>query len=267
MLYQTIIVYEHRTEKAHIITMNINNESDEALDVRLQTIKEELNEQITIPDPETFPITFKPQISEATFIENVKKAQHYIEKGEAAQIVLSQKMEADITGDPFTIYRELRTSNPSPYMFYIDFSDYLIIGASPESLVQTTDNQVVTNPIAGTRPRGTTIAEDEALQQELLADKKETNEHDMLVELSKEDLSLICDTDSIHVPVYQDVVKYEHVMHIVSEVYGTLKENSSSIDALIACLPAGTVSGSLKFVPCKLLMKSKQNVEDFTLGE
>ena len=266
MLYQTIIVYEHRTEKAHIITMNINNESDEALDARLQTIKEQLSEQMTIPDPETFPITFKPQISEATFIENVKRAQHYIEKGEAAQIVLSQKMEADITGDPFTINRELRTSNPSPYMFYIDFSDYLIIGASPESLVQTTNDQVVTNPIAGTRPRGATVAEDDELQQELLTDKKETNEHDMLVELSKDDLALICDTSSIHVPVYQDVVKYEHVMHIVSEVHGTLKENSSSIDALIACLPAGTVSGSPKVRSMQIINEIETERRGFYAG-
>src|SRR5699024_1784799 len=246
MLYQTIVVYEHHTETAHIITVNIDEVSETELNIRLQTIKEELDQHFPISDPEAFPITFKPQISKTTFMENVKKAQKYIDDGETTQIVLSQRMIADITGDPFSIYRELRTANPSPYMFYIDFSYYLIIGASPESLVQTNGKNVITNPIAGTRPRGKTSDEDKALQRELLADEKEVAEHDMLVELSKTDLTTICQNTSIHVPIYKDIVKYEHVMHIVSEVHGELREDASSIDALIACLPAGTVSGSPK---------------------
>src|SRR5699024_4072088 len=147
-----------------------------------------------------FTFTFKPQISKTTFMDNVKKAQKYIDDGEATQIVLSQRVIADIAGDPFSIYRELRTANPSPYMFYIDFSDYLIIGASPESLVQTDSKNVITNPIAGTRPRGKTSDEDVALQRELLADEKEVAEHDMLVELRKTDLTTICKNISTHVP-------------------------------------------------------------------
>lgn len=266
MLYHTIVAYEHRTETAHIVTINIDEVSEIELDKRIQTITTALDEHMSIPDPEAFSIQFKPQISKEVFMDNVQKAQQYINNGEAAQIVLSQQMIADLNGDPFSIYRELRSSNPSPYMFHIDFTDYLIIGASPESLVQTTGNQVVTNPIAGTRPRGKTIAEDDVLQHELLADKKELAEHDMLVELSKTDLANICTKPSIQVPVYKDVVKYEHVMHIVSEVHGLLKKDKTSMDALIACLPAGTVSGSPKIRAMQIINEMETKRRGFYAG-
>lgn len=253
MLYQTIIVYEHRTEKAHIITMNLDGAGEQELDERLEKINKELDTQLRISDPELEKITFKPKISKEKFVANVQKAKQYIEAGEVEQIVLSQRMVADLNGDPFSFYRQLRSANPSPYMFYIDFTDYLIIGASPESLVQTTGKKVVTNPIAGTRPRGKTVTEDEQLERDLLADKKELMEHEMLVELSKKDLQTICTHASIQVPVHMDVVKYEHVMHIVSEVHGSLQEDKSSIDAFIACLPAGTVSGSPKIRAMQLI--------------
>lgn len=266
MLYHTIVAYEHRTETAHIVTINIDEVSEIELDKRIQTITTALDEHMSIPDPEAFSIQFKPQISKEVFMDNVQKAQQYINNGEAAQIVLSQQMIADLNGDPFSIYRELRSSNPSPYMFHIDFTDYLIIGASPESLVQTTGNQVITNPIAGTRPRGKTIAEDDVLQHELLADKKELAEHDMLVELSKTDLANICTKPSIQVPVYKDVVKYEHVMHIVSEVHGLLKKDKTSMDALIACLPAGTVSGSPKIRAMQIINEMETKRRGFYAG-
>lgn len=266
MMYQTIIVYEHRTEKAHIVTMNIDHVSENTLDERLQKINSELDKQVFIPDPEANKVMFEAQISKATFIDHVKRAQSYIKSGEASQIVLSQRMIAELNGDPFSFYRQLRTANPSPYMFYIDFTDYIIIGASPESLVQTTGRNVVTNPIAGTRPRGKTATEDDTLQQELLADKKELSEHEMLVELSKTDLNDVCEVESIHVPVYMEVVKYEHVMHIVSEVHGTLKENKSSMDALIACLPAGTVSGSPKVRAMQIINEIETERRGFYAG-
>jgi len=246
MIYQTIIVYEHRTEKAHILTINLDHVPETELDKRIQKVSDELDKYVPIPDPEPSSVRFEAQIAKQKFIDKVIKAKRYIKNNDAKQIVLSQRMIADLHGDPFSFYRELRTANPSPYMFYIDFTDYLIIGASPESLVQTTGNHVVTNPIAGTRPRGKSKEEDDALQADLLADQKELTEHDMLVALSKADLHVACEHESIHVPVYKDVVKYEHVMHIVSEVHGTLHKNKTSIDALIACLPAGTVSGSPK---------------------
>src|SRR5699024_7400189 len=143
---------------------------------------------------------FTPQIDQTTFINNVNKAKQYIQNGETEQIVLSQKMKAEINGDPFSLYRELRTAKPSPYMFYIDFSDYLIIGASPESLVQTTGHEVVTNPIAGTRPRAETTGEDAALRIELLQDKRDIAEHNILADLNKSDLATICTASSIQEP-------------------------------------------------------------------
>lgn len=266
MVYDTIIVYEHRTEKAHIVTMNIDDVTEHELDERLRVMNEQLDKQVAIPDPETYKVTFKPQISKEKFIENVKRAKQYITSGETEQIVLSQRMIANLDGDPFSFYRQLRTANPSPYMFYIDFADYLIIGASPESLVQTTGQNVVTNPIAGTRPRGKTASEDEILQEDLMTDEKELSEHNMLVDLSKADLKNVCDDKSIHVPVYKEVVKYEHVMHIVSEVHGTLKENNSSIDALIACLPAGTVSGSPKVRAMQIINEIETERRGFYAG-
>ena len=243
MLYDTIIVYEHRTEKAHIIALNVQNLKEVELDERLTKINHELSTPINIAEPNLTPITFSAQLKKEEFINRVQSAKRYIERGEAAQIVLSQRMVATFEEDPFSFYRELRTRNPSPYMFYIDFTDYFILGASPESLVQTNGRNVVTNPIAGTRRRGKTEAEDKVLENDLLQDKKELTEHEMLVELSKRDLEKVCEIQSIHIPVLKDVVKYEHVMHIVSEVHGTLREDKSSFDALIACLPAGTVSG------------------------
>lgn len=246
MVYDTIIAYEHRSEKAHIIAINVHDETEAALDERLKRVEKELDQSISIEDPNLLTIDFQPQVSKEVFISQVEKALDMIHRKEAEQIVLSQRMVTDLQGDPFSFYRLLRTANPSPYMFYLDFTDYLIIGASPESLVQTTGKNVVTNPIAGTRPRGKNEAEDVALEKELLADKKELIEHDMLVERSIKDLEPICAEASIHVPVHKAIVKYEHVMHIVSEVHGTLKDECTSIDALVACLPAGTVSGSPK---------------------
>lgn len=243
MLYDTIIVYEHRTEKAHIIALNVQNLKEVELDERLTKINHELSAPVNIAEPNLTPITFSAQLAKEEFINRVQTAKRYIERGEAAQIVLSQRMVATFEEDPFSFYRELRTRNPSPYMFYIDFTDYFILGASPESLVQTNGRNVVTNPIAGTRRRGKSEAEDKVLENDLLQDKKELTEHEMLVELSKRDLEKVCELQSIHIPVLKDVVKYEHVMHIVSEVHGTLREDKSSFDALIACLPAGTVSG------------------------
>lgn len=243
LLYDTIIVYEHLAEKAHIVTLNVREESEAQLAMRMEKIERQLERQITINDPVLAPLTFEPQMSERAFINNVKKAQRYIERGEVSQIVLSQRMIAEMECEPFSLYRKLRVANPSPYMFYIDFDVYYIIGASPESLVHTTGNNVVTNPIAGTKPRGSSADEEAAYVKELTTDPKEIAEHDMLVQMSKEDLFHVCDEKTVHVPVHKQVVKYEHVMHLVSEVHGMLRKDKTSLDALQVCLPAGTLSG------------------------
>lgn len=257
MLFKNIIVYEHRNDTAHLITINIDNEPEEKLDHQLQQMSESLTKNVEIPNPNGSNIDFKLDISKQDFIKQVEQAKEHIANNDALQIVLSQRMVANMNGDTFSFYRNLRANNPSPYMFYIDFHDYLIIGASPESLVQTTDKQVVTNPIAGTRPRGINEKDDERLIKELLNDEKEVSEHEMLVELSIEDMKKVCDANSITIPVHKGIEKYEHVMHIASEVQGILREDLTSIDALIACLPAGTVSGS----PKKRAMQIINNIE------
>lgn len=246
MLYKNIFVYDHTNETVHLIAINIDNVAESILDTRLDALETMLNAPEQKIAEEIKNVPFEPEISKEVFKERVKKAKEYIHQGDAFQIVLSQRMQAKFDGDPFSFYRKLRKANPSPYMFYIDFENYVVLGASPESLVQTSGRQIITNPIAGTRPRGKTEQEDTALMADLLADEKEIAEHKMLIDLSRNDLGRVCEIGSIKIPTYMKIEKYQHVMHIVSEVSGLLHKNMSSLDALISCLPAGTVSGAPK---------------------
>lgn len=246
MVYKNVFVFDHINEIIYLITMNPDNESEQALDERLKNLSRQLKNEPNKPEQTLTNVDFQPEMTEEMFKEKVAKAKQLIQRGDMQQIVLSQQMKATIEGDPFSFYRKLRNANPSPYMFYIEFTDYLVLGASPESLIQTTGNELITNPIAGTRPRGKTNAEDTLLMEDLLSDKKEISEHQMLVDLSKRDLGRVSEMGSLTVPTYMVIEKYQYVMHIVSKVQGKLKENLSSIDALIACLPAGTVSGAPK---------------------
>lgn len=246
MFYKNIIIFDHSNESVYVLAMNPNQEPEHILDERLENLKIALKPAQRMETAEEADMYFAPDMAKQQFINNVNKAKSYIDKGEVLQVVLSQRMQAKIVGDPFTFYRKLRRANPSPYMFYIDFEDYLVLGASPESLLQTDGDTVITNPIAGTRPRGKSVQEDNLHIRDLLSDEKEVSEHDMLVNLSKDDLAHVCEPDSISAPVYMEIEKYQHVMHMVSEVRGTLKAHLKSIDALIACLPAGTVSGAPK---------------------
>lgn len=266
MIYKDLIVYEHQKETAYLIAMNLYQESEEALNKRLERLKESLKNQAIAFDEKPSQLEFSTNLSKQEFIQQVDEAKKYIEKGEALQIVISQRMEADITGDPLAYYRQLRFTNPSPYMFYVDFSDYTILGASPESLIQTTGRHVFTNPIAGTRKRGESEKEDQRLMKELLADEKEVAEHHMLVERSRKDLLTVCEEESISIPIHMEIEKFQHVMHIVTEVHGTLKENKSSIDALMACLPAGTVSGEPKQRAMEIIHKLEKQKRGFYGG-
>lgn len=245
MLYENIFVFDHKDETVHLIAINIGGSSENDLDGRL----EELSKMLERKPEHTGDIEnaeFKPEISKDAFKKNVERAKEFIHQGDIFQVVLSQRLQADFKGEPFSFYRKLRRSNPSPYMFYIDFADYLVLGASPESLLQTKSSEIITNPIAGTRPRSKDLGEDKRLEEELLADEKEIAEHKMLIDLGRNDLGRVCEIGSVKVPTYMQIERYEHVMHIVSEVSGTLRSDYSSIDALISCLPAGTVSGAPK---------------------
>jgi anthranilate synthase component 1 len=180
------------------------------------------------------------------FCSIVNRAKDYIKKGDIIQVVLSQRFKVKIEKEPLDIYRALRSLNPSPYMFFLKFKDALLIGASPEMLVRCEDGRVQTMPIAGTRPRGKTEKEDKKLEQELLNDNKEKAEHLMLVDLGRNDLGRVCKSGAVTVSEFMNVERYSHVMHLVSEVKGKLDKQYDSYDALKACFPAGTVSGSPK---------------------
>jgi anthranilate synthase component 1 len=160
--------------------------------------------------------------------------------------VLSQRVDVDTPAHPFTIYRALRAVNPSPYMFYLDFNDYQIVGASPELLVRVEDGVVTNHPIAGTRPRGATPEADAALAEELINDEKERAEHVMLVDLGRNDIGRVAVPGTVRVPRFMAIDRYSHVMHIVTHVEGDLRPDKTAFDALRACFPAGTVSGAPK---------------------
>jgi anthranilate synthase component I len=185
-------------------------------------------------------------VSRPQFVDMVKKAKEYILSGDAFQIVLSQRRRRKTSADPFSVYRALRMLNPSPYMFFLDFGNFQLIGSSPEMLVRLEDGRAETRPIAGTRPRGKTEEEDRDLTADLLADQKERAEHTMLVDLGRNDIGRVCRFGSVRVPLYMSTEKYSHVIHIVSSVQGELVADCSPFDLLRACFPAGTVSGAPK---------------------
>lgn len=196
-------------------------------------------------------ITYTSNISQADFCANVQKAKDYIKAGDIFQVVLSQRLTAEYSGDPFALYRSLRLINPSPYMAYFNFGDWQIIGSSPEVMVKAeldAEGELVATlrPIAGTRKRGKTVAEDVALGEELLQDPKEVAEHVMLVDLGRNDLGRVCRSGTVTVDELMVIERYSHVMHIVSNVIGKLGNNKTAWDLLKACFPAGTVSGAPK---------------------
>ncbi|WP_019155789.1 anthranilate synthase component I [Robertmurraya massiliosenegalensis] len=247
MMYEEIIAFDHLEQKVHLVGLPLLETTTEAvLMKRLQTRKKEISERDEVGEQPFTLTSFEAAMTKEQFMEKVRKAKEYIVEGDIFQVVLSQRMTAKMSGDPFSFYRKLRVQNPSPYMYYLDFEDYIIAGASPESLIKATNNKVITNPIAGTRPRGRTAEEDERLAEELKHDEKELAEHQMLVDLGRNDIGRVSKFGTIKLEKYMEIEKYKHVMHLVSEVSGILTEKYSPLDALIACLPAGTVSGAPK---------------------
>ncbi len=190
--------------------------------------------------------SFQSNMERSEFEDMVARIVRYIHAGDAFQVVPSQRWSAPVPVQPFSIYRGLRTVNPSPYMYFLDFGDFQVVGASPEPLLTVTGRHVSTRPIAGTRPRGANPEEDRRIAGELLADEKERAEHVMLVDLGRNDLGRVCEYGSVEVEEMMEIELYSHVMHIVSSVSGTLREGVGAIDALRSVLPAGTLSGAPK---------------------
>ncbi len=202
---------------------------------------------------------FRPLFDKAAFCAMVEKAKYYIHEGDIFQVVLSNRLEADFSGSLLDAYRVLRTTNPSPYMFYFSSKDIEIVGASPETLVKLKDGELYTFPLAGTRRRGKTIEEDKALEAELLADEKELAEHNMLVDLGRNDIGKISEFGSVEVEKYMSVERFSHVMHIGSTVKGKIQKGRNALDAVDAVLPAGTLSGAPKIRACEIIDELEDN--------
>jgi anthranilate synthase component 1 len=191
-------------------------------------------------------LQYSPNLSRKEFCQAVERAKEYIRAGDVFQVVLSRRIDFAPEVDPFTVYRMLREINPSPYLYYLNFGERKVVGASPEMLVRVERRRVTTVPIAGTRPRGTTREEEERFSRELLADEKERAEHTMLVDLARNDIGRIAKFRSLQVEDFMSIERFSHVQHLVSTVHGTLRDDRDACDALISCFPAGTVTGAPK---------------------
>jgi len=189
---------------------------------------------------------FTSTMDEGQYSDAVRRAKEYIAAGDAYQIVLSRRLDCRLEADPFTVYRALRTINPSPYLFYLRLGKTTIVGSSPEVLVRVEGNRVEERPIAGTHPRGATEAQDLAIEETMKSDPKERAEHVMLVDLGRNDVGRVAELGSVKVTEFMSTERYSHVMHLVSHVIGTLKPGCDAFDVLRACFPAGTVSGAPK---------------------
>ena len=220
---------------------------------------DKIRKEITQHLPIELKSDFRYLFSEEEYCNMVESAKDYITEGDIFQVVLSNRIEADIEGSLFDVYRVLRTTNPSPYMFYFSSDDIEIAGASPETLVKLVDDEVYTFPLAGTRPRGKTDDEDLALEEELLADEKELAEHNMLVDLGRNDIGKISEIGSVKVNRYMDIVRFSHVMHIGSTVEAKLRSDCDYLSAIDSILPAGTLSGAPKIRACEIINELEDN--------
>ncbi|MGM9926171.1 MAG: anthranilate synthase component I [Bacillus sp. (in: firmicutes)] len=271
MFYREAVVYDHFNQQISIVMLGEESEEAEFYK-RADEIKVHIQQgpkEVASQSRDKKAIDFQSNMSKRHFEELVLKAKEEIVKGEIFQVVLSQCFSAGFSGDPFQFYRSLRRHNPSPYMFYIEFGDYQVAGSSPESLLQGDGVNVITNPIAGTRKRGATLAEDERLEVELLHDEKELAEHRMLVDLGRNDLGRVCEIGTVALTKYMLIEKYKRVMHIVSEVKGQKLAHVSNADVLASCLPAGTVSGAPKIRAMSIineLEEVKRNVYAGAVG-
>jgi len=254
MFADTVLVFDHLTHKIKVVShAHLEGDVEAAYGKAVERI-DSLVERLSQPfaqerraqkmPPSQSPIS--SNISKVEFEAKVAQAKEYIEAGEIIQVVLSQRLSKATTASPFDIYRALRSINPSPYMYYLHLDDCHIVGASPELLVRVEDGVVATHPIAGTRPRGASPAEDLALEEELKSDEKERAEHIMLLDLGRNDIGRVSEPGTVEVTQLMDVERYSHVMHLVSHVQGRLRRGLTQFDALRACFPAGTVSGAPK---------------------
>lgn len=263
MLFDKIVVFDNYRQKLILI---VNVKTDDIAtayhkgELELRTMKTLLTQgEMADDSPLRFKSGYRYLFGRDEYCSMVEKAKHYIHEGDIFQIVLSNRIEADIEGSLLDTYRALRMTNPSPYMFYFSSDDIEIAGASPETLVKLENGVLHTFPLAGTRPRGNTDEEDLALEKELLADEKELAEHNMLVDLGRNDIGRISTIGSVEVEKYMNIERYSHVMHIGSTVRGIIRDDKDALDAVDSILPAGTLSGAPKLRACELICELENN--------
>ncbi len=244
-LASTVVIFDHVKHKMLLVSVAAENPRAK-LDEVQALLHRPLPAEYTTPRPAAVRARFAHETPEEDYKNAVRKAKEYINVGDIFQVVLSQRASGEISVDPFQVYRALRILNPSPYMFYLDFGGYQLVGSSPEIHAKLSGGEAILRPIAGTRRRGRTPAEDLALEQELLADPKERAEHLMLIDLARNDVGRCADYGSVHCPDLYTIERYSHVMHIVSEVRGRLSAGQDQFDLLSKTFPAGTVSGAPK---------------------
>lgn len=264
MFYDRLFVFDHLKQQiiaVQLLRVPPNEAHKHILREQYEAVKAKLNQQVNdlqnknapraaapaLDDGETeMPLSYRSNMTKEMFMTQVEKAQAFIRAGNVKQVVLSQRLEVDVTTDPFDVYRVLRTLNPSPYMYFLQMGEETIVGASPEVLVKVTNGMVEVRPIAGTRKCGKSADEDQQLAEELRQDKKEQAEHRMLVDLSKKEIEHVAKEGTVELKQFMDVEHYSHVMHMVSHITGQLKKELRPFEALVSCFPAGTVSGAPK---------------------
>ncbi len=263
MLFDKVIAFDNRENKIILIcnmqTDNFKanyNSAGKELEIMADVIFNGAEAEIEKP---VLKSEFTALVSGEEYSNMVEKAKHYIREGHIFQVVLSNRLQAEMEGSLFGTYEVLRKLNPSPYMFYFSSDDIEIAGASPETLVKLTNGTLYTYPLAGSRPRGKTPQEDKAFEEELLKDPKELSEHNMLVDLGRNDLGKISKFGSVRVEEYHNILKFSHIMHIGSTVKGEIREDKSAIDAIDAVLPAGTLSGAPKIRAMEIINELENN--------
>ncbi len=263
MLFDKVIAFDNLRQKI-VLIVNIDLSEAESSYRRAERELQELADLIRNGKVKEEPAgvlksEIRPLFDKEQYCEMVRKAQHHIKEGDIFQIVLSNRLEGEYDGSLLNCYRVLRTLNPSPYMFYFSGTDVEVAGASPETLVKLENGELHTFPLAGTRPRGKDKEEDDALEAGLLADEKELAEHNMLVDLGRNDIGKIAEFGSVEVERYHEVLKFSHVMHIGSTVRGTIRKDLDALDAVDSILPAGTLSGAPKIRACQLINDLENN--------
>ena len=271
---QTLIIHDNHQQKIYYIVNCFSDEKITNYKTKYDSIENEISNLIFIANYDRNlvnnqlkkKIKIKSNISKNKFLQNVRKAKKYIKIGDIFQVVLSQRFEAKLTKNPIEIYKKLRINNPSPFMYFFNFEDFQIIGASPEILVRLRNKNITVRPIAGTRPRGKNKKEDKFFEKDLLKDKKELSEHLMLLDLGRNDAGKVSKINTVKVTEKFVIERYSHVMHIVSNVVGKFNKKFSKFDTLLSGFPAGTVSGAPKIRAMEIIDELEKNKRKIYAG-